>query len=160
MTRLSIAAFVLCVAGCAAEKRASDPHAVADVKQVMSIMLEPAAETYWDAVGSVIDSTGTQEFAPNTPGEWEDVWRAALVVAESGNLLMLEGRARDRDQWMRLAQAMVDAGSHAASAALTRDPVKVFDAGGELYEACTACHAAYARETLRPSHGPDTASKP
>lgn len=126
----------------------------------MTIMLEPAAETYWDAVGTIIDSTGTQEIAPRTAEEWAEVWRAALVVAESGNLLMLEGRARDRDQWTRLAQAMVDAGSRAASAALTRDPAKVFDAGGELYETCTACHAAYARETLRPSHGSDSTSNP
>ena len=130
-------------------------HAVADVKQVMTAILEPAAETYWDAVGTVIDSTGTHEIAPQDAEEWAAVWRAALVVAESGNLLMMEGRARDRDEWMRLARAMVDAGTRAARAAETRDAAAVFEAGGLLYEACTACHSAYARETLRPSHAPD-----
>jgi hypothetical protein len=92
---------------------------------------------------------------PKNAEEWAEVWRAALVVAESGNLLMLEGRSRDRDRWMRLARGMVDAGSRAATAALTKDPAKVFDAGGEMYEACTACHAAYAQQTLRPSHAPE-----
>ena len=155
MNNTATAVFALCVVGCVGEKSASGPHAVADVKQVMSIMLEPAAETYWDAVGTVVDTAGTQEIAPGSAEEWAEVWRAALVVAESGNLLMMEGRARDRDQWMRLAQGMVDAGSRAATAALTKDPAKVFEAGGELYEACTACHAAYAQQTLRPSHEPE-----
>ena len=127
-------------------------QAVADVKQVMSVILEPAAEIYWDAVGTVIDTTGTHETAPQTAGQWAEVYRAALVVAESGNLLMIEGRARDKGEWMRLSQAMVEAGTRAARAAESRDPAKVFDAGGELYETCTACHSAYARETLRPSH--------
>ena len=81
---------------------------VADVKQVMSVILEPAADTYWDAVGTVSDTTGTTEIAPRNVEEWAEVWRAALVVAESGNLLMMEGRARDRDQWMRLARQMVE----------------------------------------------------
>ena len=147
-------AFLL--SSCATDSGArSSLHAVADVKQVMTAILEPAAETYWDAVGTVIDTTGTHEIAPQDAEEWSAVWRAALVVAESGNLLMMEGRARDRDEWMRLSRAMVDAGTRAARAAESRNPAAVFEAGGQLYEACTACHSAYARETLRPSHAPD-----
>jgi hypothetical protein len=142
----------LCAVGCAAEKSAPGPQAVADVKQVMSVILEPAADTYWDAVGTIIDTTGTQEIAPKNAEEWAEVWRAALVVAESGNLLMVEGRARDRDQWMRLARQMVDAGQKAMTAAESKDPAKVFEAGGEMYEVCTACHSAYAQHTLPPSH--------
>ena len=150
------AAVLALLAGCAPEPDASaTQHAVADVKQVMTAILEPAAETYWDAVGTVIDSAGTHEIAPQSGEEWTAVWQAALVVAESGNLLMMEGRARDRDEWMRLSRAMVDAGIRAARAAETRNAAAVFEAGGEVYEACTACHSAYARETLRPSHTPD-----
>ena len=160
MTKTSLAVLALCAIGCTGEKKAIGPLAVADVKQVMSIMLEPAAETYWDAVGTIIDTTGTTEIAPKNAEEWVEVWRAALVVAESGNLLMVEGRARDRDQWMRLAQGMVDAGSRAATAALTRDPAKVFEAGGVMYEACTACHSRYVPEILRPSHAADSTPKP
>jgi hypothetical protein len=117
----------------------------------MTGILEPAAEVYWDASGSVIDSTGTHELAPTTDEEWAAVWRAALVIAESGNLLMLEGRARDRDEWMTLSRTLVTAGRDAVAAASARDPAAVLEVGGRVYEACTACHAAYARETLRPS---------
>jgi hypothetical protein len=153
---MRIVAVVLAILlpGCATDS-APPGQPVADVKQVMTAILEPAAETYWDAVGTVIDSAGTHEIAPQDSEEWSAVWRAALVVAESGNLLMMEGRARDREEWMRLSRAMVDAGIRAARAAETRDAAAVFEAGGQVYEACTACHSAYARETLRPSHAPE-----
>ncbi len=126
-------------------------EAVADVKQLMTAILEPAAEVYWDASGTIIDERGTHELAPTTDEEWTAVWRAALVIAESGNLLMLEGRALDRDAWMTLSQALVTVGKQAIAAAESRDPAAVLDVGGQVYEACTACHAAYALETLRPS---------
>ena len=154
--RMAIPALAFLVATCGSESGTpGSQQSVADVKQVMTAILEPAAETYWDAVGTVIDSAGTHEIAPQDSAEWIAVWRAALVVAESGNLLMMEGRARDRDEWMRLSRAMVDAGTRAARAAETRDAAAVFEAGGQVYEACTACHSAYARETLRPSHAPE-----
>lgn len=124
---------------------------VADVKQVMTAILEPAAEIYWDAVGTIIDERGTHELAPKNDEEWAAVSRAALVIAESGNLLMLEGRARDRDQWITLSRALVAIGKQAAAAAASRNPQAVFEVGGQVYETCTACHAAYALETLRPS---------
>lgn len=127
------------------------PEAVADVKQLMTAILEPAAEVYWDASGTIIDERGTHELAPTTDEEWAGVWRAALVIAESGNLLMLEGRARDRDAWMTLSRALVTVGKQAVAAAIARDPAAVLEVGGQVYEACTACHAAYALETLRPS---------
>jgi len=127
------------------------PEVVADVKQVMTAILEPAAEVYWDASGSILDAQGTHELAPTNAEEWAAVWRAALVIAESGNLLMLEGRARDRDAWMTLSRALVTVGKEAAAAAMARDPAAVLEVGGRVYEACTACHAAYAQETLRPS---------
>ena len=156
MQPTSALVLLLLFSGCSGERDATlAQRPVADVKQVMTVILEPAAETYWDAVGTIIDTTGTQEIAPKSAEEWVEVWRAAVVVTESGNLLMMEGRARDKDQWMRLARAMVDAGSRAMSAAEAKDPAKVFEAGGDLYLTCTACHAAYAQQTLRPSHAPD-----
>jgi hypothetical protein len=154
MRTVSVAALLL-IACISDSPPSGSQQAVADVKQLMTAILEPAAETYWDAVGTVIDTTGTHETVPASAEEWAEVWRAALVVAESGNLLMVPGRARDGNQWMRLSRAMVDAGSQAARAAAARDPALVFEMGSQIYEACTACHSAYARETLRPSHAPE-----
>jgi hypothetical protein len=124
---------------------------VASVQELMLSVVEPAAETYWDAVGWVIDADGTQEIRPASDEEWEAVRNAAVQVAESGNLLMMEGRAVDDGAWIALSQAMTRVSERALEAALARDEAAVFAVGGELYEACTACHASYALETLRPN---------
>ncbi|MEQ1694110.1 MAG: hypothetical protein ABMA00_22665, partial [Gemmatimonas sp.] len=62
------------------------------VKQLMDEVLEPAANVYWESVGSVSDARGTREIAPKTDSQWIAVRNAATVVAESGNLMMLDGR--------------------------------------------------------------------
>jgi hypothetical protein len=151
----SMKATLLWLAGCmllfGCEAEPTPFSQVADVKQVMTSILEPAAEVYWDAVGTIIDENGTHEFAPDTPEEWEAVRNAAFVLAESGNLLMMRGRARDRGEWMTSSRAMLDAGRLALSAAEARNKSAVFDAGAEVYYACAGCHAKYASEIVRPS---------
>ena len=124
---------------------------VADVKQLMVSVLEPAAEVYWDAVGSVTDAKGTVEFAPKTTEEWDAVRNSAFVIAESGNLLMMAPRAIDGGDWMTFSQSLVDAGERAIKAAESRDPAAVFDVGALVYDSCTNCHAKYALGTLRPN---------
>src|SRR5215467_7242243 len=119
--RLATLACCLLV-GCRSKSPDSPPalipqEAVGTVKQVMSGILEPAADSYWDAVGSVADKSGIHEFAPKTDEEWTAVERAALATAETGNLLMMEGRALDRDRWMTLAKGLVAAGKDAMAAA-------------------------------------------
>lgn len=125
---------------------------VADVKQLMSTILEPAAEVYWDAVGWIIDAKGTTELKPANAEEWAAVRNAAFVMAETGNLLMMKGRAPDNDAWMAMSKQMIEVSKRAIAAADARDPDAVFTVGGDVYEACTACHARYAVGTLRPSH--------
>jgi hypothetical protein len=125
---------------------------VADVQQLMATVVEPAAEVYWDAVGWIVDSTGTTYLRPGTVEEWEAVRNAAFVLAESGNLLMMEGRAVDDGPWMGMSQAMTDVARTAIQMAEARNEQGVFDVGAEVYFACTNCHARYAVETLRPSH--------
>lgn len=126
---------------------------VANVQELMLAVVEPAAETYWDAVGWVVDAQGTQEIRPQGEEEWEAVRNAAFVVAESGNLLMMDGRRVDDQTWVALSQAMIATAERAIEAAVARDEAAVFTVGGDLYETCTACHSAYALETLRPNFG-------
>lgn len=124
---------------------------VADVKQLMASVVEPAAEVYWDAVGSVTDKSGTIEFEPKTDEEWIAVRNSAYVVAEAGNLLMMSSRAKDSADWMKLSEALVDVGQRAIRAAEAKDKTAVFDVGAEVYDACVACHAKYATPLLRPN---------
>ena len=97
--------------GCAPDAPdSSNYEAVADVQELMLTVLEPAAEAYWDAVGWIIDETGEQEIAPANPEEWEAVRNAAFVIAESGNLLMMDSRALDQTSWIAMSKAMVQVG--------------------------------------------------
>jgi hypothetical protein len=124
---------------------------VADVKQLMASVVEPAAEVYWDAVGSITDKNGTVEIEPKTDEEWIAVRNSAYVVAEAGNLLMMSSRAKDSAEWMTLSEALVDVGQRAVRAAESKDKTAVFDVGAEVYDACVACHAKYATPLLRPN---------
>ena len=124
---------------------------VADVPELMNSVLEPAAELYWDAVGYILDGNGVREIQPNNAAEWEEVRSAAFIIAESGNLLLMDGRARDRGDWTALSEALIETGQQAIKAADLRDASAVFDAGAEVYYACANCHAKYAVETLRPN---------
>jgi hypothetical protein len=117
---------------------------VANVKQVMNWIIEPNADVLWDSVGTIITEQGIEEIQPQTEEEWEAVRNSAAVIAESGNLLMMEGRAFDRDQWMKDARGMIDAANTAIQAAEAKDVAALFDAGGVVYESCTACHSKYA----------------
>lgn len=124
---------------------------VATTKQVMAEVLEPAADTYWDAVGSTSDKDGFHEHAPKNDEEWKAVIASATVIAESGNLLMMTPRALNQGEWMSLARGMVEAGVQARAAAQAHDVQKVFDAGAAVYESCTKCHAKYVIAAASPA---------
>ena len=137
--------------GCAPEAAEQPFILVADLPDLMTTVVDPAADFYWDAVGWIIDASGTTEIRPESPEEWEAVRNAAYQVAESGNLMMMEGRAVDEPEWIVFSQAMISVGRRAIEAAEARDEQGVFDVGAEIYAVCTGCHATYAREVLRPN---------
>jgi cytochrome c551/c552 len=57
---------------------------------------------------------------------------------------MRPGRAPEGDaDWIRYSQALHAAGMKAFAAAEAKDKQAVFDTGGELYQACVACHRQY-----------------
>lgn len=66
-----------------------------DVKHIMKWVLDPAAFGVWGSAGSIITAAGTRELAPTTDDGWKAVEHSAAVVAASGNLLMMPGRAVD-----------------------------------------------------------------
>ena len=138
--------------GCAPD--AEQPFTeVANLRDLMITVVEPAAEVYWDAVGWIVDASGTTEIRPSSPEEWEGVRNAAYQVAESGNLMMMGDRAVDEPEWIAFSQAMINVGRRAIEAAEAQDEQGVFDVGAEIYGVCNGCHAIYASETLRPSAG-------
>lgn len=85
---------------------------------------------------------------PKTDSEWTALEGQALMVAESANLLMMPGRARDQKQWMADAKLMLDAGADAVAAAKKQDVEAVAALSDRLMESCTTCHRNY-----RPNYG-------
>ena len=115
---------------------------VADVKQTMQWILDPAADVIWDSAGWIVTADGETDLAPTTEEGWEHVRNNAAVVAETGNLLMMPGRVGGPD-WVAYAQGLRVAGKVAMDAAEAHDAGALFDAGGQLYQVCRACHQQY-----------------
>src|SRR5918993_1123524 len=85
---------------------------------------------------------------PKTDTEWTVLEGQALMVAESANLLMMPGRARDQKQWLVDAKLMLDAAAEGYAAAKKRDVQGIVMINERLIESCTSCHKNY-----RPNYG-------
>jgi hypothetical protein len=111
---------------------------VGSMSELMVDILYPAG----DAVFYIETRT------PTDSDGWALVQMQTLMIAEAANLLMMPGRARDDDQWMRDAQLMLDAGEAAYRAAKDRDVEGLVALNDALYESCVTCHSHY-----RPGYG-------
>jgi cytochrome c553 len=78
----------------------------------------------------------------------------ALMLAETTNLLLMPGRAKDRLGWVIRTQAMKDAALEAAKAAEQKSTDAIFDAGTHIYQSCTGCHQQYLPNLNAPPSGP------
>jgi hypothetical protein len=146
------AGLLFAVLGC--PRAAGVAVAVQPVTPVLDLMVSdiaPAAEVYWESVQVTVDETGEHEQYPETDEEWESVWAAGVSIAESGNLLMMTPRAVDDGAWMQFSRSLIEAGVEAAAAAKAHDVERVFAAGEQVYNVCTACHARYVSDLQRVS---------
>jgi hypothetical protein len=116
---------------------------VADVKQLMQGIVDPSADGVWESVATIFTREGTEERRPRTEQEWAAVRSHAMTLAESGNLLMMPGRAKDGGDWMKYAQELVDTSAVALRAAEAKDVDRLLNVGGEIDEVCERCHKKY-----------------
>jgi hypothetical protein len=135
--------FVLLVAGCTSSAEPTPFKPVTNVRLMMEAIVDPQADIIWDSVWVDITADGTEEIQPTTTEEWTAVRNSALTLAESGNLLMMEPRAVDDSEWIRVSQLLVDVSMLAVRAAEARNPEELFEAGTTIYSVCTNCHAKY-----------------
>jgi hypothetical protein len=121
----------------------SSPSAPASRERLMqpaSTMSELMVNIIYPASDAIFYIT-TRE--PKTEAEWVELQGKALAVAESANLLMMPGRARDQDRWMDDAKLMLDAGRAAFRAAKAKDVAALDALNDQLYTSCTSCHQHY-----------------
>src|SRR5262245_18270992 len=112
---------------------AAGVRALANVRELHDIMISPASDAVFAA---------SSNEALNAKG-WTDARNQALVLAESGNLLMVGSRVRDTGNWMRMSRAMVDAAALAATAADKKDAKALEAATDSITTACMECHRPY-----------------
>jgi hypothetical protein len=81
--------------------------------------------------------------APQTELQWNEFRTKMLMLAESANLLMMQGRARDQDKWMKDSKLLLDVGNAAYKAARAKDAAAIEALSDQLYNSCVQCHADY-----------------
>jgi len=80
---------------------------------------------------------------PQNERDWGLLRAAALTLAESGNLLMMDTRARDQGDWIKDSKALVDVGAAAYKAAKAKDLDGIRALNDQLNDACVVCHEQY-----------------
>ena len=132
----------LVAAGCARQ----DPpplKVIATMHEVMEGSVAPPAEVIWDSVSTIVDEKGIHEHFPQNDVEWEIVEHAAIALAETSNLLMMEGRAPDTGDWRKYSQQLAETSMGAAEAARAKNTEQILETGEKIYDVCTACHMKY-----------------
>lgn len=80
---------------------------------------------------------------PTKPQDWAVLRTNALMLAESGNLLMMDGRARDQKNWILESKMLIDIGGKAYKAAQAKDLDGIRALNDPLNAACVTCHFQY-----------------
>lgn len=106
---------------------------VGTMMELMTSMVYPAAN----------DLLLLGQRTPASDKEWMAVQRGAVLLAESGNVLMMPGRSRDQGEWAKNARLLVDAGGAAYRAARAKDAVALRALDASINASCIGCHKQY-----------------
>lgn len=135
---------MILLGACALAQAPSDAvPAAATLKQLMLDYIHPAS----NEILLSIFRGGLKDEA-----EWATIRRCALMLAESGPLLMARGRARDSADWQKDVRLLTDAGAAAYKAAQAKDSKALAAVAERLDTSCTACHKQY-RPNVFPREG-------
>jgi len=138
----------------------------ASIREIMDAEVDPAADALWDSVVTHVTAAGQDDRQPRTPEEWKAVRRSAIMLLEATNLIVMEGRQiappdsplapgesnrnvlqqrldTHRASFVSFAQALRNVSLKALDAIDAKDATRLFEAGGEIDEACEACHLVY-----------------
>lgn len=130
---LAMVVTLVFLSGCAKETAVPTIEPIATVLELHETMISPASD--------VIFNVGSDP--PNDEASWKSVRSNALILAESGNLLMMEGRAKDNGAWVEMSKSMVDGAVLAKRAAEAKDAEAVSKASDQIVAACMRCHEPY-----------------
>jgi hypothetical protein len=123
---------------------AARPAPVGTMSELMLKVIYP----YSDAMFYI------QRSVPKNDVEWNDLQGKALALAEFGNLMMMQGRARDQAQWLSDAKLLAEAGRAAFIATKGKDVDAIVALNQQLVTSCTSCHMHYRANYGRRNYQP------
>jgi hypothetical protein len=143
---------------------------VVSVKELMESMIDPIADNIFDAVWWETSAKGVMEHRPTTDDDWKKVKTAAVTLAEgiyllkvprplapvgdvnnSGGLnppelspIQIKSRIdKDPVLWMAKIEALRNVSLEVLEVVKKKDVNALWQASGDLDEACEACHLEY-----------------
>jgi len=147
-----------------------DLKPVVSMKELMRDMIDPAADDIFDAVGTVINASGTVEREPKTDEDWGKVRVGAVTLAEGIYLLKIprpiappgdlnysvgpDASELSPDQikakleadtvlWNAKIEALRNIGLEIMEIVKRKDVKELGEAGEILDHACETCHLEY-----------------
>ena len=150
-----------------AASTAVEPVPGATINEIMSQQSEPSADIVWGAAKVVSNATGMHDYRPTTDAEWAKVEKAARTLIGVAKLVVQPGRqivrpgvpieaggtldaagiekaiAANRPAFLEKAKGLDAAANQALTAIKARDVAKLEEAGGNIDEACEACHLQF-----------------
>ena len=117
----------------AAMAQAPTYQPVGSVRQLMLGIVKPNSDIIFSVPGK----------PPKTDEDWAAVQNAALILAETGNLLMMPGRAKDNGEWMKDVKDFQGTSAASFKFANSKDAKTLEDLGDKLEESCETCHGKY-----------------
>ena len=99
----------------------------------MTLMTIPASDAIFNGAAE----------PPATAEGWAVVRTGALMLAESGKLLMADDLARDNGAWMEIAGALVKEAEAAVKIADAKDAKALQEVSDRVYVTCKTCHDRY-----------------
>jgi len=166
---------LLAALGCDAASSPQDQTAEAPpfrptfpIEEIMRYMVDPASDSIWESVMTVVTDEGVEEIAPETDEDWEALRGHAVTLIEATNLLIMDGRrvaaegsvsempgvdlepeqieallAENRAGWIALALGLHDSGMEVLRAIDAQDLDALLVAGDGLDLACENCHIQF-----------------
>jgi hypothetical protein len=146
----------------------SEFNTAATIRDVMNTLIDPTADTLWNAVRFENTEDGAREYRPEPDEDWAALRRAAVATIEGGNSLMIPGRRvaapgattefpeyefmpdevqarldENRAAFDGFAQGLQAAAVEILGAIDARNVELLSEKGGALDEACESCHIQY-----------------
>ena len=127
---------------------AGNVQPVGTMSDVMVSMVYPAANNLLLSI---------YRGGPQDDKDWTAAKRNAVLLAESGTVLLARGPAGGQGNWAQDARMLVDAGAAAYKAAGAKDTNAFLAVAQPLNAACTTCHKQYRANVATPNEhvGPD-----